>query len=120
MANILIVDDSRTSRRILTNILQENGHTVLGEACNGEEAVELYGKLTPEIVTMDITMPIMDGVAALRNIRKKDSNAKVIMITAAGQKEKVADALKLGASDFITKPFSGTEVIKAIENVMSH
>lgn len=117
MAKILIVDDSRTSRRILTNILQEHGHSIVGEAKNGQEAVELYGTLSPDIVTMDITMPVMDGIAALQKIREKDENARVIMITAAGQKEKVADALKLGAAEFVTKPFVAEEVIKAIEGV---
>ena len=120
MANILIVDDSRTSRRILMNILQENGHTRAGEARNGQEAVELYGQLKPDMVTMDITMPVMDGIAALQGIREQDEQAKVIMITAAGQKEKVADALKLGAAEFITKSFAADEVLKAIENVANH
>ena len=120
MANILIVDDSRTSRRILSNILLENGHAVAGEAKNGEEAIALYGQLKPDLVTMDITMPVMDGIAALAKIREADANAKVIMITAAGQKEKVAEALKLGAAEFVTKPFSTEEVLKVIENVMNH
>ncbi len=117
MAKILIVDDSRTSRRILTNILQEHGHEIAGEAQNGQEAVELYESLSPDIVTMDITMPVMDGIAALQKIREEDESAKVIMITAAGQKEKVADALKLGAAEFVTKPFVAEEVIKAIDGV---
>lgn len=117
MAKILIVDDSRTSRRILTHILQEHGHEIAGEAHNGQEAVALYQTCFPDIVTMDITMPVMDGIAALQEIKKIDKAARVIMITAAGQKEKVSDALKLGAAEFVTKPFVEEEVLKAMEGL---
>lgn len=117
MASILIVDDSRTSRRILKNILEEQGHKIAGEACNGQEAVELYFRLKPEVVTMDITMPVMDGLVALQAIREKDDTAKVIMITAAGQKEKMTEAVKFGAAEFLTKPFAGDEVLSVVERV---
>ena len=120
MASILIVDDSRTSRRILRNILEAGGFQVIGEACNGQEAVELYQQLKPEMVTMDITMPIMDGLAALQSIREKDSNARVVMITAAGQAEKMTEAVKYGAMEFLTKPFSDEAVIKVVNKVVEN
>lgn len=117
MANILIVDDSRTSRKILAGILTEQGHTVIGEACNGREAVEKYGELKPDIVTMDITMPELDGMGALEQIMNADSKAKVVMITAAGQKEKMVAAIKLGAAEFVTKPFDAQQIADAIEKL---
>lgn len=119
MAKILIVDDSRTSRKILSGILEEKGHIVVGEAENGKVGVEKYQETKPDIVTLDITMPEMDGIAALKEIKKIDADAKVIMVTAAGQKEKMLEAVKSGASEFITKPFEPEEilnVIRAIEN----
>ena len=119
MANILIVDDSRTSRKILKDILVQLGHTVVGEACNGQEGCDKYDELKPDIVTMDITMPVMDGLEALRTIKDKDENAKVIMVTAAGQKTKMVEAVKSGASEFISKPFETEQlemVIDAVEN----
>ena len=105
MAKILIVDDSSTSRKILRGILENNGYEVAGEATNGEEGVKLFEELNPDVVTMDITMPVMDGVSALKEIMKLNANAKVIMVTAAGQKGNVVEALKAGAYDFVTKPF---------------
>lgn len=117
MAKILIVDDSRTSRRILKNILEEKGHNIVGEACNGQEAVILYSQLEPELVTMDITMPVMDGLAALQAIREKDEKAKIVMITAAGQKEKMTEAVKYGAAEFLTKPFNEGEVLAVVERI---
>lgn len=119
MANILIIDDSRTSRRILTNILKEHGDTVIGEAVNGADGVAKFKELKPDIVTLDITMPVMDGLEALKTIRELDDNAKIIMITAAGQQEKMVEAVKHGASEFITKPFEAAEVIKAIESLQA-
>lgn len=117
MAKILIVDDSRTSRRVIKSILETEGHEIIGEACNGQEAVEQYCKLEPELVTMDITMPIMDGLAALQAIREKDEKAKVVMITAAGQKEKMTEAVKYGAAEFLTKPFNEREVLAVVKRI---
>lgn len=114
MAKILIVDDSRTSRKILRGILEGGGHEIIGEASNGEEGVINYKELKPDIVTMDITMPTMNGLESLMCIKKEDGNAKVIMITAAGQKEKMVQAIREGADDFITKPFDGEQILGAI------
>ena len=114
MANILIVDDSRTSRRILRKILEDAGHTIVGEAVNGEEGYLKYQELAPEVVTLDITMPKMDGLEALRLIRKYDENATAIMITAAGQKEKMILAIKSGAADFISKPYDLKQTLNEI------
>ncbi|MGN0305780.1 MAG: response regulator [Lachnospiraceae bacterium] len=114
MAKILIVDDSRTSRNILKKILEKAGHSIVGEATNGEEGYLEYKSLTPDVVTMDITMPKMDGIEALQLIRQYDGNAVVIMITAAGQKEKMIQAIKFGASDFIAKPYEADDVLQII------
>lgn len=114
MATVLMVDDSRTSRRILRNMLEAKGYTVVGEAENGEVGYLKYKELKPDIVTMDITMPEMDGIEALSLIKHENADAKVIMVTAAGQKEKMFDALKRGADDFITKPFEEEEIMNAL------
>ncbi len=114
MKSVLIVDDSRTSRRILKDILDRAGYKVVSEAINGKEGVEMYDRLHPDIVTMDITMPEMDGIEALRIIREKDPEAVVIMVTAAGQKDKMMEAVKLGAAEFVAKPFVEETVLEAI------
>lgn len=118
MAKILIVDDSRTSRKVLRNVLESNGHEIVGEAKDGEEGVELYSSLKPDIVTMDITMPVLDGIEALKNIRNVDSKAKVIMVTAAGQKTKMLEAIKYGATEFLTKPFEPEQITETISKVV--
>ena len=115
MANILIVDDSRTSRKILRRILEEAEHTIVGEAVNGEDGYLKYQELKPDVVTLDITMPKMDGLEALRLIKKYDADATAIMITAAGQKEKMILAIKSGASDFISKPYEPNDVLWVID-----
>ena len=117
MAKILIVDDSRTSRKLLRNILEEAGHEILGEAANGQDGVKQFQSLKPELVTMDITMPVLDGVEALNMIKALDKNSKVIMVTAAGQKGKIMDCIKAGADEFITKPFDNKEILAAVEKV---
>ena len=114
MKSVLIVDDSRTSRRILKDILERAGYEVRGEAINGKEAVETYAKLLPDIVTMDITMPEMDGIEALKRIRELFPDAKVVMVTAAGQKDKMMEAVKLGAAEFVAKPFVEETVLEAL------
>ncbi len=118
MATILIVDDSRTSRKILRGVLEGAGYEIIGEATNGEEGYLKYKELKPDLVTMDITMPTMDGIESLSLIKHADENAKVIMITAAGQKEKMVEALKRGAEEFITKPFVNEDVLATIKRVV--
>lgn len=117
MASILITDDSRTSRKILRTLLEEGGHVIVGEAVTGEEAVVKYQELHPDITTMDITMPGLDGIEALRQIRALDAHAKVIMVTAAGQKGKILEAVKCGAADFISKPLEADRVLTVVAGV---
>ena len=119
MANILIVDDSRTSRKILRRILEEAEHTIVGEAVNGEDGYLKYQELKPDVVTLDITMPKMDGLEALRLIKKYDENATAIMITAAGQKEKMILAIKSGAADFISKPYEPSDVVSVVNKCIN-
>ncbi|MBQ8326452.1 MAG: response regulator [Lachnospiraceae bacterium] len=118
MATVLIVDDSRTSRNILKSVLEKGGFRVVGEAANGEEGFLKYRELTPDIVTMDITMPVMNGIESLSLIRRENETAKVVMITAAGQKEKMVEAIKRGAEEFITKPFDENEVLATLKRVL--
>lgn len=120
MANVLIVDDSRTSRRLLTDILVKAGHTVVGEAVDGQDGFDQYEKLRPDVVTMDITMPVMDGIDSLKLIRKLDPEARVIMLTAAGQKDKMMEALRLGAAEFVTKPLTDDAVLSALDRVLEN
>ena len=117
MAKVLIVDDSRTSRKILRSYLEEGGHEIIDEATNGEEGVNKYKELNPDIVTLDITMPIKDGLSALKEIKAYDSNAKVIMITALGQQSKMVEAIKNGASEFVTKPFDKDNLLKIFSKI---
>ncbi len=119
MANILIVDDSRTSRKILREILEEAGHTVIAEGVNGEDGYLKYKEVRPDLVTLDITMPKLDGIEALQLIKKFDEDVKVIMITAAGQKEKMIQAIKYGASEFIAKPYEAEEVKQIVDKVLN-
>ncbi len=115
MKTVLIVDDSRTSRRFLTDILERAGYKIVGEAVNGQEGFDNYVKLNPDIVTMDITMPEMDGIESLRLIKKYNKDAKVVMVTAAGQKEKMMEAIKIGATEFVSKPFIEEAVVDALK-----
>ncbi len=118
MANILMVDDSKTSRKILRQLFEGAGHTIVGEASNGEEGFIKFRELKPDLVTMDITMPVMDGIEALQLMKREDENAKVVMITALGQKEKMLKAIKCGASEFITKPFEDADVLNVINKLL--
>lgn len=120
MAKILIVDDSRTSRRVLKEIITKAGHEVIGEASDGEEGYLKFKELHPDLVTLDITMPKMDGIEALQLIHKEDENAKVIMITAAGQKEKMTKAINYGASEFIAKPYDSDDVVQLINKALGN
>ena len=116
LPTVLVVDDSALIRKMLIKLLNDNGYQVIGEATNGEEGVELYKELEPDIVTLDITMPVMDGVTALKKIKEYDPEAMVAMISAAGQKDKLMDALREGAELFFTKPFNAQEVISSLRS----
>ncbi|WP_239617019.1 response regulator [Cohnella mopanensis] len=119
MANrILIVDDAAFMRMMIRDILTKNGYEVVGEAQDGAQAIEKFKEVNPDLITMDITMPEMDGIAALKEIRKLDSNAKVIMCSAMGQQAMVIDAIQAGAKDFIVKPFQADRVIEAIKKTL--
>ena len=109
MSTVMIIDDSKTSRSMLNNILTENGYEVIAEAEDGQAGYEKYCELHPDYVTLDITMPVMDGIQTLA--------AKVIMVTAAGQKGKMLDAIKLGAAEFVTKPFETSQIISIMESI---
>ncbi|OEF98396.1 response regulator [Desulfuribacillus alkaliarsenatis] len=117
-AKVLIVDDAAFMRMMIKDILSKNGFNVVGEAANGEEAVARYKELEPDIVTMDITMPEKDGIAALKDIKKMNPAAKVIMCSAMGQQAMVIDAIQAGAKDFIVKPFQADRVIEAITKAL--
>jgi two-component system chemotaxis response regulator CheY len=118
MANILIVDDSRPSRRMLRGVLETAGHVVVGEAADGAEGVDQYLALKPDLVTMDVTMPTMDGLEALEKIMEADSSAKVIMLSALGQSKKISKAVRLGATEYIVKPYEADQLIAAIQKVL--
>ncbi len=115
---ILITDDALFMRVTLKNILTKNGYEIAGEAANGRESVEMYKTTRPDLVTMDITMPEMDGISAVREIRSFDPNAKIIMCTAMGQKNMVMEAVTAGARDFIVKPFQPEKVLEAVNKLL--
>jgi two-component system chemotaxis response regulator CheY len=115
---ILITDDALFMRVTLKNILTSNGYEVVGEAANGQEAVEKYAAHQPDLVLMDITMPVMDGITACRTIRSTDPEAKVVMCTAMGQKNMVIEAIQAGAKDFIVKPFQPDRVLESIKKLI--
>ena len=118
MATILIVDDAAFMRGSLKHIAEAAGHAVVGTAKNGVEALELYGELNPDLVTLDILMPAKDGLETLGAIMGKDPKAKVIMVTALGMEEKQEEARKLGASGYIRKPFTLSEIADEIKRVL--
>lgn len=118
MAKILVTDDAAFMRMQLKDIVTKLGHEVVGEAENGKVAVEQYQKLQPELVTMDITMPEMNGIEAVKEIKKLNSNAKIIVCSAMGQQGMIVDAIKAGAKDFIVKPFSPDRIKEALEKVL--
>lgn len=118
MAKVLIVDDAAFMRMMIKDILEKGGFEIVGEANNGLKAVELFKKEKPDVVTMDITMPDMDGIEAVKAIKEFDPAAKVIMCSAMGQQTMVMDAIKAGAKDFIVKPFQPDRVIEAVTKVL--
>lgn len=118
MAKILVVDDSRTSRKILKGILETAGYEVIGEATNGQEGYDRYVELKPDVVTMDITMPVLDGIEALKKIKGDYPDSRVIMVTAAGQKTKMVEAVQSGADEFLSKPFDADQLKIIIDKVV--
>ena len=116
--NILICDDAAFMRMMIKDILTKNGYNVVGEAENGLKAVEKYQETKPDLVLMDITMPEMDGIQALKKIREGDASASVIMCSAMGQQAMVIEAIQSGAKDFIVKPFQAERVLEAVKKVV--
>ncbi len=115
---IMIVDDAAFMRMMLKNILTKGGYEIADEAADGQQAVEKYAAASPDLVIMDITMPNLDGIGALKEIRKTNPGAKVIMCSAMGQEAMVVEAIKEGAMDFIVKPFQADRLLAAISRVM--
>jgi len=116
--NILICDDGAIMRMMIKDILTKNGYNVVGEAENGAKAVEKYNELKPDLTLMDITMPEMDGIQALKKIKEGDSGAMVIMCSAMGQQAMVIESIQAGAKDFIVKPFQQDRVLEAVKKVV--
>lgn len=116
---VLVVDDAAFMRMMIKDILSKNGYDVVGEAENGAVAVERFRDLHPDLVTMDITMPEMDGISAVREIKAIDSSARIIMCSAMGQQAMVIDAIQAGAKDFIVKPFQPERVLEAVSKALA-
>jgi two-component system chemotaxis response regulator CheY len=115
---VLIVDDAAFMRMMIKDILTKNDYEIVGEAANGLQAIEKWQELRPDLTTMDITMPEMDGISAVKEIKKIDANAKIIMCSAMGQQGMVIEAIQSGARDFIVKPFQADRVLEAIRKVV--
>ncbi len=115
---ILIVDDAAFMRMMIKDVLTKNGLEVVGEAENGVKAVEKFKELNPELTIMDITMPEMDGIQAVKEIKAIDGNAKIIMCSAMGQQAMVIEAIQAGAKDFIVKPFQADRVVEAVKKAI--
>ncbi len=116
---VLVVDDAAFMRMMIKDILRKGGYEVIGEAEDGSKAVEKFKELRPDLVTMDITMPDMDGISAVKEIRKVDPNAMIIMCSAMGQQAMVIDAIQAGAKDFVVKPFQPERVLEAVRKVLA-
>jgi two-component system chemotaxis response regulator CheY len=119
MARVLVVDDAAFMRKMVSDALAKGGHEVVGEAGNGVEAVARYQELQPDLMTLDITMPEKDGLTALAEIVAADPAARVVMCSALGQEAKVLEAIKLGAKDFVVKPFQPDRVIEAVGKALA-
>ena len=118
MGRILVVDDAAFMRMMIKDILSKNGFEVVGEAENGQIAVEKYKELKPDLVTMDITMPELDGIGAVKEIKKINPGAVIVMCSAMGQQSMVIEAIQAGARDFIVKPFQADRVVEAIKKAL--
>ena len=119
MARVLVVDDAAFMRKMVSDALVKGGHEVVGEAGNGNEAVARYQELRPEVTTLDITMPDKDGLTALQEIMALDPGARVVMCSALGQESKVLESIKIGAKDFVVKPFQPDRVLGAVDKALS-
>lgn len=119
MSKVLIVDDAAFMRMMLKDILSKNGYEVVGEAENGKIAVDKFKELKPNLVTMDITMPELDGISAVKVIKSVDASARIVMCSAMGQQAMVIDAIQAGAKDFIVKPFQPDRVLEAVQKALS-
>ena len=119
-AKILIADDSASMRSILKDLLLRNGFDVAGEAENGKEVLELYEKIKPDVVTLDIMMPEMSGIQALKEIKKRYPESRIIMSASMGQQNLVVEAIRAGAADFFIKPVQAEKVVEAIEKALRH
>ncbi len=117
-ARILLADDLSFMRMVQKEILEEKGYTVVGEASDGVEAVEMFGELKPDIIILDITMPHMNGLEAMHKIFEIDRKAKIIMCSALGQQQLIVEAIKSGVKDFIVKPFKPERIISSIEKAL--
>ncbi len=115
---ILLVDDAAFMRMMIKDILTKNGYDVVGEAENGFKAVEKFKELSPDLVIMDITMPEMDGIQAVKAIREVNGDAKIIMCSAMGQQAMVIEAIQSGARDFIVKPFQADRILESVKKVI--
>ena len=115
---ILVVDDALIIRKMIIDLARECGWEIAGEAKDGQEAFEIYKNQKPDLVTMDMVMPNMDGLEALKKIRELDANARIIMISAVNQKDKLAESIQAGASDFIVKPFDKTRLKALLEKIL--
>lgn len=118
MPKVLIVDDAAFMRMMLKDILTKAGYEIVGEAANGNEAFEKYQESKPDLVTMDITMPVCDGIAGLKQIIAADPSAKIIMCSAMGQQAMVIESIQSGAKDFIVKPFQPQRVLEAVKKLI--
>jgi two-component system, chemotaxis family, chemotaxis protein CheY len=119
MARVLVVDDAAFMRKVVSDALASGGHEVVGVAANGSEAVTRFQELRPELTTLDITMPEKDGLAALAEIMAIDPAARVVMCSALGQETKVLESIKLGAKDFVVKPFQPARVLEAVGKALA-
>jgi two-component system, chemotaxis family, chemotaxis protein CheY len=119
MARVLVIDDAAFMRKMLGDVLSKAGHEVVGEGANGNEAVEQFQQLRPDIMTLDITMPEKDGLTALKEILSVEPTARIVMCSALGQESKVLEAIKAGARDFVVKPFQADRVVDAIGKALA-
>lgn len=118
MGNILIVDDSRVARKVLRHVLETDGHIVVGEAADGKQGIQLYKQLRPDLVLMDMIMPVMNGLECLKAIKQYDMWAKVIFVSASATERLMHDATEYGCADFISKPYDNSVLLLSIQRVL--